>query len=63
MTFTKYLSIEKKIIINPHFESAGQNLVNAIKTEAKFIYLQIVYVVPFYLIITSIPIFFGCTLY
>ena len=27
MTFTKYLSIEKIIIINPRFESADQNLV------------------------------------
>ena len=30
MTFTKYLSIEKIIILNPRFKSTGQNLVSYI---------------------------------
>ena len=36
MTYTKYLSIEKKKK-NPRFENPDQNLVNTIKTETQHV--------------------------
>ena len=45
MTFTKYLSIEKKKIINPRFESAGQTLVIILNQHRKFskmLYMRLV---------------------
>ena len=43
MTFTKYLLIEKKRKMNPHFESADQNLVyitiyTNLKLKTKYLY-------------------------